>query len=108
MQINWKTLTAGLVAVGLSTGMALAQAPTTSPVTPRAPATAPPPVASVPAPGPVGKARGSLKTATTPEGIQCSAEADAQQLKGAPRRKFRRTCIARIKRAGGAATAKKI
>jgi psiF repeat len=77
-----------LLAVVL-TGSAWAQAPT---------ATTPAPSAPAAAPAAKEKGKAPPKTATTPEGATCSAEADAKGLKGKERRSFRRKCIAAIKK----------
>jgi psiF repeat len=47
------------------------------------------------------------KKSTTPEGIQCSAEADAKGLKGKERKSFRGKCMAAAKKAAQAAAAPK-
>ncbi len=44
------------------------------------------------------KGKAPPKTATTPEGAACSAEADAAGIKGKERRNFRRKCVAAIKK----------
>ena len=72
----------------LGCGLALAQAPSPAPST----------GASTTTKAPV-KAR---KQATTPEGIECSSQADAKNLKGKERRSFRSKCIAGLKKAKGA------
>ena len=96
------TLASGLLAIGLSAGVALAQAPapgTTAPAPGAAPAVKAPPAAAV-------KAKGTPKAASTPEGIECSAQADAKALHGKERVKFRRKCVADIKKAAAGTTAK--
>jgi hypothetical protein len=73
------------VALLLSAGSALAQG-----------------TATAPAATPAAK---NLKKATTPEGIECSAQADAKSLKGKSRQAFRRKCIAGLKKANAPAKA---
>ena len=93
------TLASGLLAVGLSAGFALAQAPApgTAATAPGAAArpTGVTPLATAP------KAKGIQKAASTPEGIECSAQADAQNKHGKDRVKFRKKCIADLKKAAG-------
>ena len=81
----------GLVAVAmmLSASVAVAQAPAPAPG-------AGTPGASTKAPAPPAKAR---RQASTPEGIECSAQADSKALKGKERRRFRSKCIAGLKKA---------
>jgi psiF repeat len=88
--------TAALFAVGTTAAMAQG---TTAPATTAPKATAPlakaPAAPSVTAPSsttPAAKAAGGRKVATTEIGKQCSAEADAQSLKGKPRQAFRAKC----------------
>ena len=94
-----KTASIAFIALVGATGVAMAQAPapTPAPTTPPAavPKTATPPAAA--------KQKGTPppKKATTTEGIECSAQADAKGLKGKERRSFRRKCIADIKKAAG-------
>jgi hypothetical protein len=90
---------AAALALG-AVGLALAQAPPTQP-----PPATPPPPAAAPKAGapatvpPVQRQKGAArKRASTPEGIACSAEADAKGLKGPERRSFRRRCIAEIRK----------
>ena len=105
-------LTAAAVALAFASTAAMAQiAPAPSaPVAPKPPvaATAPPPAATA---APAAAKKGA-KQATTPEGIACSAEADAKNLHGKERTKFRNTCKKeKLKAAGGkapVAAAKKI
>lgn len=85
---------AAAAALALTAGVALAQ--TTAP----APSTTP---AAKTTPAPTTKATGGQKKASTPEGIECSAQADAKGLKGKPRKSFRTKCIADLKKAGGPA-----
>ena len=75
----------------LTAGLTLAQAPPPAPSAGSAPAatkTSPP--------------KTVRKQASTPEGIECSAQADTKGLKGNPRRSFRSKCIAALKKAKGA------
>lgn len=78
-----------LTALLFSASVAVAQAPAPGPAAPAAPKAAAPKVAAPKV--------GGRKKATTPEGIQCSAEADAKGLKGKERRKFRTSCINALK-----------
>ncbi|HEX4892753.1 MAG TPA: PsiF family protein [Hyphomicrobiaceae bacterium] len=82
----------GMAAMALliSAGSAVAQGTAQSPA-------ATPPAAKAPAK--------NLKKATTPEGIECSAQADAKSLKGKARQAFRRKCIAGLKKANAPAKA---
>jgi hypothetical protein len=85
--------TAALFALGATTAMAQT---TAAPVTPAAPKTAPlakapaAPTATTTAPA-TAKVSGK-KVATTEIGKKCSADADAQNLKGKPRVAFRAKC----------------
>ena len=107
MKIIATSLVSGLLALGLSAGAALAQgATTTAPSS--TPAVKPPVTATIPPVGtpPVAaKAKGIPKAASTPEGIECSSQADAKNLHGKERVKFRKKCIADIKKAAGGAKA---
>lgn len=101
MMTMTKTLFSSVVALGLSAGVALAQAPAAPAATaPAAKAPAAAPAAKAPA-----KTVGVPKKATTPEGEKCSAEADAKNLHGKERVKFRKKCISDIKKAAKAAAA---
>lgn len=93
------TFASGLLALGLSAGIALAQAPTPGTTVPGASA----PVPGKPAVQAPAKSVGVQKQATTPEGIECSAQADAQKLTGKPRVKFRNKCKADMRKAAKAA-----
>jgi psiF repeat len=86
--------TAALFAFGATAAMAQSTAPsTTAPkvTAPVAKAPAAPSVASPSATSAATVAKGR-KVATTEIGKQCSAEADAQSLKGKPRQAFRAKC----------------
>ena len=101
MKILTTTLASGLLALGLSAGLALAQAPAPGAATPAPGATLPPgakPAVSAPA-----KSVGAQKTAQTPEGIECSKQADAKNLHGKERIKFRAKCKSDLKKAAKAA-----
>jgi len=75
------------VALAFGAGVAMAQTATPpAPVAPKAPAAA---TTAAPAP----KKGAALKKAQTPEAQACSAEADAKNLHGKPRRTFRAKCI---------------
>lgn len=96
-------LSAGAL-LGALAGSVVAQAPATPPPAASAPApkaTVPPPTAPTAA---KEKGKAPPKTATTPEGVTCSAEADAKGLKGKERKTFRRKCIAEIKKAAKGGT----
>lgn len=101
MSMFSKTVFSGLVAFGLSTGAAFAQAPAAPATAPAAKAPAAP-AAKAPAAAPA-KTVGVPKKASTPEGEKCSAEADAKNLHGKDRVKFRKKCISDIKKAAKAA-----
>ena len=95
------TLASGLLAIGLSAGFALAQAPAPGGATP-VPGGAPisqPKGGVVATPPAAVKAKGTPKAASTPEGIECSAQADAQNKHGKDRVKFRKKCISDLKKA---------
>jgi len=82
--------TALTIAFGATAAVAQTAAPST-PAAPKAPAastTAP----AAPATMTAAPKKG-VKTATTPEGQECSAEADAKGLHGKPRKTFRAKCI---------------
>jgi hypothetical protein len=89
MQIK-STLGMAAMALLISAGAALAQGAATSPA-------ATPAATKAPAK--------NLKKATTPEGIECSAQADAKSLKGNARQAFRRKCISGLKKANAPAKA---
>lgn len=59
---------------------------------PQAPPAAAPKAAAAPA-------KSGQKKATTPEGIECSTQADAKNLHGKERKKFRAKCISDLKKA---------
>jgi hypothetical protein len=90
------TVIAATVALVVGSAAALAQ---TAPAAPAAPAAPKAPVAGVAAPAataakPAVKAAGSnLKKAQTPESAACSADADAKNLHGKERKKFRAACM---------------
>jgi anti-sigma28 factor (negative regulator of flagellin synthesis) len=103
MKIITTSLVSGLMALGFSAGVALAQGTAPGTAAPGAGVTAPPaakPASAAP------KSTGVQKQASTPEGIECSAQADAQKLTGKPRVKFRKKCIADIKKAAAPGGAK--
>ena len=91
-------MTAAAVVLVLGATAALAQATTTptAPVAPKAPVAATTPAPSTAAPStttaPKAAKGANLKTAKTPEGQACSAEADAKNLHGKERRVFRAKC----------------
>ena len=96
--MNFTKIAATAVIMTLSATAAFAQATTTptAPVAPKAPvvATTPAPTTTAPATTAPAKAKNpAQKTAKTPEGQACSAEADAKNLHGKERVKFRRSCI---------------
>lgn len=88
-----KLSTAAAVLV-LSAGLALAQTPGAAPA-PSAGAAA----------GTKAPSKGTKK-ATTPEGIECSAQADTKGLKGKERRSFRSKCISAMKKRSKASAPK--
>lgn len=86
-------LAIGAAALLFTIGVAGAQ-------TPQAPPAAAP-KAAAPAPA-TTKAKGVPKKASTPEGIECSAQADAKNLHGKERKSFRSKCIRDLKKAKAA------
>lgn len=98
-------LTIGAAALLLTLGVAAAQTPQAPPAAqPKAPPAAAAPKTAEPAKADT-KAKGVPKKATTPEGIECSKQADEKNLHGKERKKFRSKCISDLKKA--AAPAKK-
>jgi psiF repeat len=101
-------LTAAAFALALGATAAIAQTATTpvAPAAPKAPvvATTPAPTATAPAAAATTAKKSALKQAKTPEGAACSAEADAKNLHGKERKKFRAACM---KAKAPAAAAKK-
>lgn len=90
-------------ALVLSAGLALAQTAAPAPSAPTAPAATPAPDAAAKAPSAKkGPPVANQKKPTTPEGIECTAQADAKNLHGKERQAFRRKCVAEIKKAKGA------
>jgi hypothetical protein len=94
------TVIAATVALVVGAAAALAQTTPAAPAAPKAPtATAPAPstaatTAAKPATTTDAKpAAANLKKAKTPEGQACSDEADAKQLHGKERKKFRAACM---------------
>ena len=97
-------LAIGGAALLLTIGVAVAQ------TAPQAPPAAQPkaPVTKAAEPAKTEAAvKGVPKKATTPEGIECSKQADEKKLHGKERKKFRNKCISDLKKASGAAPAKK-
>lgn len=91
-------LTIGAAALLLTVGVAVAQTPQAPPAAqPKAPAAAAPKAAE-PAKAET-KAKGVPKKASTPEGIECSKQADEKNLHGKERKKFRSKCISDLKKA---------
>jgi psiF repeat len=88
-----KLSTAAAVLV-VSAGLAFAQAPGASP----SPSTGAAAGMKAPAKG--------AKKASTPEGIECSAQADAKSLKGKERKSFRSKCISAMKKGSKAGAPK--
>ena len=68
---------------------------------PQAPPAAAPKAAEPAKPAATAPKKGQKK-ATTPEGIECSTQADAKGLKGKERKKFRTKCISDLKKAKAA------
>jgi psiF repeat len=95
--MNFVKLTAAALALALGTTVAMAQTATTptAPVAPKAPvaATAPAPSVTAPAAATAVAKKGVPKKAMTPEGQACSADADAKNLHGKERKKFRAACM---------------
>jgi hypothetical protein len=96
--MNFVKLTAAALSLALGVSVAMAQTATTptAPVAPKAPvaATAPAPTAGAPAAATTAAKKGpALKKSTTPEGQACSADADAKNLHGKERKKFRAACM---------------
>ena len=87
-------LSLGAAALVLSAGLAFAQ-------TPQAPAAATPkaPAAAAPKAADTKTSKGVPKTATTPEGKECSKQADEKKLHGKERKSFRAKCIRDLKKA---------
>jgi psiF repeat len=93
---------AAAVAIVVGSAAALAQTPPAAPAAPVAPKA---PMAAAPAPSvaapsattaakPAVKASGAnLKKPQTPEAAACSADADAKNLHGKERKKFRAACM---------------
>ncbi len=79
-------LSAAAAVLVLSAGLTFAQAPGSA-------SSAGAPAAGTKAPGKSGS-----KKASTPEGIECSAQADTKGLKGKERRSFRSKCISALKK----------
>ena len=81
-------LSAAAAVIVLSAGLTFAQAPGAAP-------------SSGAAAGAKAPSKGGSKKASTPEGIECSAQADAKSLKGKERRSFRSKCISALKKGKG-------
>jgi hypothetical protein len=88
-------LSLGAAALLISAGLAMAQT-TPQPSAPTAPPAATPKTKTT---------KGVPKKATTPEGIECSKQADEKKLHGKERKSFRAKCIRALKKK--AAPAKK-
>jgi hypothetical protein len=90
------TVLAATVALVIGSAAALAQTAPAAPAAPVAPKAAAP-VATAPAPAAAATAAkpaaANLKKSTTPEGQACSADADAKNLHGKERKKFRAACM---------------
>ncbi len=90
-------LSIGAAALLISAGLAMAQtAP--QPATPKAPAAAAPKAAEK-------ATKGVPKKASTPEGIECSKQADEKKLHGKERKTFRAKCVRDLKKAAAPAKA---
>lgn len=96
-----KIIAAAAIAAFTATAAFAQTAPATTPAAPKAPvvSTTPAPTATAPKAG--------QKKASTPEGQACSAEADAKNLHGKERVKFRSKCIKDKKAKAGTTAAKK-
>ncbi len=99
MQRLVSKISIGAAALLLSAGLALAQ---TAPQAP--PAAAPKATAPVAAPAATAP-KGVPKKATTPEGIECSKQADEKKLTGKERKTFRGKCVRDLKKAAAAKAA---
>ncbi len=88
-------LAVGAAALFLTVSIAGAQ------TAPQAPAPAAPKAAPAPA-KPATAAKGVPKKASTPEGIECSSQADAKNLHGKERKSFRAKCVRDLKKAKAA------
>ena len=86
--MNFVKCAAVAVAFAFAATAAVAQTTPTAPVAPKAPA------ATTPAPtAPTATTNPAQKKAMTPEAQACSTEADAKNLHGKERVKFRKACI---------------
>lgn len=91
--MNLVKLTAAALAISFGATAALAQTPTpAAPVAPKAPAVATTPAPTAPAVAAPAKKTGAIQSKTA-EGQACSAEADAKNLHGKERKKFRAGCM---------------
>lgn len=100
-------LIAAAAIAGMTVSAAFAQtAPATTPTAPKAPVvtTTPPPATTTTT---TTAPKAGQKKASTPEGQACSAEADAKNLHGKDRVKFRSKCIKDMKAKAGTAAPKK-
>ncbi len=88
-------LTAAALSIAFGATVAMAQTATTpaAPVAPKAPVAATTPAPTVTAPAATAAKKGAQKQAKTPEGQACSADADAKNLHGKERKKFRAACM---------------
>jgi|LNFM01.1.fsa_nt_gb anti-sigma28 factor (negative regulator of flagellin synthesis) len=98
MQRLVSRISIGAAALLLSASLALAQS------APQAPAAAAPKAPAAAAPAATAP-KGVPKKASTPEGIECSKQADEKKLHGKERKTFRAKCVRDLKKAAAAAKA---
>lgn len=89
----------GLAALIFSAGIATAQTAPAAPAPAAPKAATPAPAAKAAEPA---KAKGVPKKASTPEGIECSKQADEKKLHGKERKTFRAKCVRDLKKAAAA------
>lgn len=93
------------LSLAFASSAALAQSPpAATPAAPSAPAAPANPAAASPAQA-AAPAATAAKKERTPESLKCSADADAQGLKGDERKKFRRKCMTDARKAAKATAA---
>jgi psiF repeat len=93
--MSFLKLTAAALSLALGASVAMAQTATTpaAPVAPKPPVAATAPAPSAPAAATAAKKGPAAMQAKTEEGKACSAEADAKNLHGKERKKFRAGCM---------------
>ncbi len=92
--MTFMKLTAAALSLALGASVAMAQTATTpaAPVAPKPPVAATAPAPTAPAAAATAAKKGA-KQAMTEEGKACSAEADAKNIHGKERKKFRAACM---------------